>query len=138
MWHGRTPQPYALEQITPNLCLKYISFFDSATNTISHLVVDEATKACAVIDSVLDYNEPNAAKISFESADAIIELIENKACIWNGSVETHAHADHLSAAPYIQQKLGGKLPLGNPLKPSRKSLEKSSILERICSRCQPI
>lgn len=94
---------------------KVHSFFDSATNTISHLVVDEATKACAVIDSVLDY-EPNAAKISFESADAIIELIEKQGLHLEWIIETHAHADHLSAAPYIQQKLGGKIAIGESIK----------------------
>lgn len=81
------------------------SFFDSATNTVSHVVVDPETRKCAIIDSVLDY-EANAAKISYESADKIIHFIisENLEVQW--IIETHAHADHLSAAPYIQKILG--------------------------------
>ncbi len=87
------------------------SFFDPATNTVSHIVVDPETKKCAVIDSVMDY-EPNAAKISFESADRLIELIKKEGYEVEWVMETHAHADHLSAAPYIQQQLGGKVAIG--------------------------
>lgn len=87
------------------------TFFDLATNTATHVVIDPATKQCAVIDSVMDY-EPNGATISFESADKIIAFIQERGLIVQWVLETHAHADHLSAAPYIQGKLGGKLGIG--------------------------
>lgn len=91
------------------------SFFDQATNTVSHVVVDQSTQQCAIIDTVLDY-EPNAAKISFESADKIIDFVQKHNLKTQWVMETHAHADHLSAAPYIQQKLGGMLAIGEPIK----------------------
>lgn len=87
------------------------SFFDEATNTVSHVAVDIETKKCAVIDTVLDY-EPNAAAISFVSADKIIDFVRKENLEVEWVLETHAHADHLSAAPYIQQKLGGTLAIG--------------------------
>ncbi len=82
------------------------SFFDYATNTVSHVVVDESTGKVAIVDSVMDY-EPNSAHISFESADRIIKFIQENNWELQWIIETHAHADHLSAAPYIQKKLGG-------------------------------
>lgn len=91
------------------------SFFDQATNTVSHVAVDETTKQCAIIDTVLDY-EPNAAKISFDSADKIIDFVQKHNLKTQWVMETHAHADHLSAAPYIQQKLGGTLAIGEHIK----------------------
>lgn len=84
------------------------SFFDVATNTVSHIAVDNETKKCAVIDTVLDY-EPNSAAISYVSADQIIDFVKQENLEVEWIIETHAHADHLSAAPYIQQKLGGTL-----------------------------
>ena len=86
-------------------------FFDIHTNTISYVVADPETKDCVVIDSVLDY-EPNGASLSYESADALIAYIQEHEyrVVW--ILETHVHADHLSAAPYIQEKLGGKLGIG--------------------------
>lgn len=91
------------------------SFFDQATNTVSHVAVDETTKQCAIIDTVLDY-EPNAAKISFDSADRIIDFVKKNNLKTQWVMETHAHADHLSAAPYIQQALGGTLAIGEHIK----------------------
>ncbi len=87
------------------------SFFDAFTNTVSHVVVDESTGKAAIIDSVMDY-EPNSAKISFESADRLIQFVQENAWEVQWIIETHAHADHLSAAPYIQEKLGGILAIG--------------------------
>ncbi len=91
------------------------SFFDDATNTVSHVIVDKTTQKCAIIDTVLDY-EPNAAKISFISADKIINFVQKNNLKTQWILETHAHADHLSAAPYIQQKLGGTLAIGEHIK----------------------
>ena len=86
-------------------------FFDEATNTISYVVKDPASNACAVIDSVMDIDYA-AGRISYESADAIIDLITAKGWSLEWVIETHVHADHLSGAPYVQQKLGGKLGIG--------------------------
>ncbi|MBH5321719.1 MBL fold metallo-hydrolase [Aurantiacibacter sediminis] len=89
-------------------------FFDEATNTISYVVSDPATKEAAVIDSVLDY-QAASGRTSYGSADRIIEYVEANrlTVIWH--IETHAHADHISAAPYLQEKLGGKLGIGKEI-----------------------
>ncbi len=90
-------------------------FFDSATNTISYVVADDASKRCAIIDSVLDY-EPHGATISHESADKLIEYIEKSGYTVDWILETHVHADHLSAAPYLKERLGGKIAIGEHIR----------------------
>ena len=91
------------------------SFFDTNTHTVSHVVIDQSTNQVAIIDSVLDY-EPHAAKTSFASADKIISFIKENNYQVQWLIETHAHADHLSAAPYLQSKLGGKLAINAKIK----------------------
>lgn len=86
-------------------------FFDPRTNTISYVVADPATKRCAIIDSVMDF-EPNGASIFFESAQTIIDYIREKGYAIEWILETHVHADHLSAAPYLKEKLGGTMAIG--------------------------
>ncbi|MFS8182828.1 MBL fold metallo-hydrolase [Pseudovibrio denitrificans] len=86
-------------------------FFDPVSNTITYVVTDPETKACAVVDSVMDIDYP-AGRISFEHADEIIEYIRSHGLKLEWLLETHVHADHLSAAPYIQEKLGGKIGIG--------------------------
>ena len=88
-----------------------VPFFDPATNTISYVVRDPDSTACAVIDPVMDFDYA-AGRISFEHADSIIAYIRDKGWRLEWLIETHAHADHLSAAPYIQRHLGGKLGIG--------------------------
>jgi len=90
-------------QVTP--------FFDADTNTISYVVKDPASQACAIVDSVLDFDYA-AGRISYRSADAIIAFIRANNLTLEWQIETHVHADHLSAAPYIQQALGGKIGIG--------------------------
>lgn len=87
------------------------AFFDEPTFTASYVVHDPTTKVAAIIDSVLDFDHPSG-RTSFESADAMIAYVqaEGLKVVW--LLETHAHADHLSAAPYLQEKLGGKLVIG--------------------------
>ena len=87
------------------------SFFDPATNTVTYVVHDPATREAAIIDSVLDF-EPNSGRTATSSADRVIDHItsHNLKVIW--LLETHAHADHFSAAPYLQEKLGGKIAIG--------------------------
>jgi glyoxylase-like metal-dependent hydrolase (beta-lactamase superfamily II) len=86
-------------------------FFDEATNTVSYVVKDPGSPACAIIDSVLDFDYSSGRTGSI-SADAIITHIEQNKLSVEWLIETHAHADHLSAAPYLQDKLGGKLGIG--------------------------
>lgn len=87
------------------------AFFDEATNTISYIVKDPASEACAIIDSVMDF-DPAAARISFGHADAMIARVRDRGLTLEWIIETHVHADHLSAAPYIQERLGGKIGIG--------------------------
>ncbi len=86
-------------------------FFDPQTNTISYVVKDPTSAACAIVDSVMDIDYA-AGRISFEHADEIIDFVRKNGLTVEWLIETHVHADHLSAAPYIQGKLGGKLGIG--------------------------
>jgi glyoxylase-like metal-dependent hydrolase (beta-lactamase superfamily II) len=87
------------------------AFFDPATNTISYIVKDPSSQSCAVIDSVMDIDYA-AGRISYDSCDRIIDHVTKNGLKVEWLIETHAHADHLSGAPYIQSKLGGKLGIG--------------------------
>lgn len=90
------------------------AFFDEATNTISYVVKDPASSACAVIDSVMDIDMA-AGRITYDHADAMIAYIQQNGLRLEWIIETHVHADHLSAAPYIQDKLGGKIGIGDKI-----------------------
>ncbi|MBI1244370.1 MAG: MBL fold metallo-hydrolase [Alphaproteobacteria bacterium] len=85
-----------------------IPFFDPPTNTISYIVKDPASNACAIVDSVLDIDYP-AGRITQRSADAIIARVKADGLTLEWIIETHVHADHLSAARYIRSKLGGRI-----------------------------
>lgn len=89
-------------------------FFDPATNTISYVVQDPETNACAVIDPVMDIDYA-AGRITYAHADEIIAFIRDQGLRLEWLIETHVHADHLSAAPYIQQALGGKIGIGEKI-----------------------
>ena len=86
-------------------------FFDPATNTISYVVKDPGSAACAVIDSVMDIDYA-AGRITYDHADQIIAHIKAQGLRLEWLIETHVHADHLSGAPYIQKALGGKIGIG--------------------------
>ena len=88
-----------------------VAFFDEPTNTVSYVVRDPGSPACAIIDSVLDLDYA-AGRIATASADAIVAHVEAEGLEVQWILETHVHADHLSAAPYLQQKLGGKVGIG--------------------------
>ena len=90
------------------------AYFDAPTNTISYIVRDPASNACAVIDSVMNMDYA-AGRITFESADSIIQNITDRGLDLQWVIETHVHADHLSAAPYLQKKLGGKIGISNKI-----------------------
>ena len=85
--------------------------FDPATNTISYIVKDPASDACAIVDSVMDIDYA-AGRITYEHADALIAEVTKRGLTLEWIIETHVHADHLSAAPYIQDRLGGKVGIG--------------------------
>ena len=87
------------------------AFFDEATNTISYIVKDPTSSACAIVDSVMDIDYA-AGRITCDHADELIRQIEAQGLKLEWIIETHVHADHLSAAPYIQGKLGGKIGIG--------------------------
>lgn len=88
------------------------SFFDEATNTISYVVKDPASDSCAIIDSVMDIDYA-AGRITYDHADRMIDFVRQNVWRLEWIIETHVHADHLSAAPYIQQELGGKIGIGH-------------------------
>jgi glyoxylase-like metal-dependent hydrolase (beta-lactamase superfamily II) len=90
------------------------AFFDDATNTISYIVKDPASDACAIVDSVMDIDYA-AGRITYDHADAMIARVQERGLTLEWIIETHVHADHLSAAPYIQQKLGGKIGIGSKI-----------------------
>ena len=87
------------------------SFFDEATFTVTHVISDPATGSAAIVDSVLDF-DPASGRTSFASADKVIGYVQDRGLEVEWLLETHAHADHLSAAPYLQEKLGGTLAIG--------------------------
>jgi glyoxylase-like metal-dependent hydrolase (beta-lactamase superfamily II) len=87
------------------------AFFDEATNTISYVVKDPTSNACAVIDSVMDIDMA-AGSITYDHADLMIAYIQKNILDLQWIIETHVHADHLSAAPYMKEKLGGKMGVG--------------------------
>jgi glyoxylase-like metal-dependent hydrolase (beta-lactamase superfamily II) len=87
------------------------AFFHEPTNTVSYLVADPETGAAAVIDSVLDY-DPDAGRTSASHADAIVAAIRGAGLRLDWILETHVHADHLSAAPYLRDTLGGRIGIG--------------------------
>jgi glyoxylase-like metal-dependent hydrolase (beta-lactamase superfamily II) len=87
-------------------------FFDEATNTLTYLVREPQGRACAVIDSVLDFDYASG-RTDTRSADAVIAVIRDQGLDLQWILETHVHADHLSAAPYIQERLGGRIGIGD-------------------------
>jgi glyoxylase-like metal-dependent hydrolase (beta-lactamase superfamily II) len=88
--------------------------FDEATNTVTYIVKDPDSLHCAIIDSVMDIDYA-AGRITYKAADALIAEIEARGLTLDWIIETHIHADHLSAAPYIQSRLGGKIGVGEKI-----------------------
>ncbi|RDD61408.1 MBL fold metallo-hydrolase [Ferruginivarius sediminum] len=91
------------------------AFFDEATNTVSYVVTDPETRKCALVDSVLDY-DPAAGRTNRESADRMIAHVREHELQPEWVLETHVHADHLSAAPYLKEQLGGNLAIGEHIR----------------------
>ena len=88
------------------------AIFDPATWTVTYVVYEKPGSACAIIDSVLDY-DPKSGRTSHASADKVIEFVKTNKLKVEWILETHAHADHLTAAPYLKQHLGGKTAIGD-------------------------
>ena len=91
------------------------AFFDEPTNTVSYLVADPATKKAAIIDPVLDYDH-NAGTVDTRSVEAMLKAADEAGFTVDWALETHAHADHLSGAPYIKAKTGAKIGIGEHIK----------------------
>ncbi|MEB0028851.1 MBL fold metallo-hydrolase [Pseudomonas sp. MH9.2] len=89
-------------------------FFDPATSTVSYLVLDLATRHCALVDSVLDY-DPKSGHTATTSADKLIARVAELNAKVDWILETHVHADHLTAAPYLKESLGGKIGIGSQI-----------------------
>ena len=90
------------------------AFFDSATNTVSYVVREPEGRAAAIVDSVLDFDQA-AGRTTTDSADEIIAYVKAEGLKIEWILETHVHADHLSAAPYLQEQLGGKIGIGDQI-----------------------
>ena len=88
------------------------AFFDEATFTVSYVVTDPETSACAIVDSVLDYDAASG-RTSTDSADEIVRFVRDRSLEVCWILETHVHADHLSAAPYLKSTLGGRIAIGS-------------------------
>ena len=91
------------------------SFFDEPTFTATHVVHDPVTREAAIVDSVMDFDQPSG-RTSFEGAERIIDYVQTEGLSVEWLLETHAHADHLSAAPYLQEKLGGMIAIGQEIR----------------------
>lgn len=91
------------------------SFFDHATSTVTHVVSAGPGSACAIIDSVLDY-DPKSGRTSTGSADAVLAYVRGQELRVEWLLETHAHADHLSAAPYLAEQLGAPIAIGTDIR----------------------
>jgi len=90
------------------------SFYDKATATVTYIVSDEATRCCAIIDPVLDY-DPQGGTIATASADQLIDYINKNGLTLEWLLETHIHADHLTAAGYLKEKLGGAIGISDKI-----------------------
>ena len=104
------------------------TFFDAPTWTFTHVVYEKSGSHCAIIDSVLNY-DPKSGRTSAQSADEVIAFIKEEKLKVDWILETHAHADHLTAAPYIQKHLGGKLAIGKHIQDVQKVFKSIFHLE---------
>ena len=97
---------------TSTLNPKVHGIFDTATSTVTYVVYEKPGSACAIIDSVLDY-DPKSGRTKHTSADKVVDFVKTNQLKVEWLLETHAHADHLSAAPYLKEQLGGKTAIGD-------------------------
>jgi len=95
------------------------AFFDQGTWTFTYVVYEKPNTPCVVIDSVLNY-DPKSGRTKTKSADEVIAFVKEQGLTVDWILETHAHADHLSAAPYLQKHLGGKIAIGSHIQDVQK------------------
>ena len=107
--HAPVPHPVDLS-VQPEVA----AFFDAPTNTVTYVVKDPNSLSCAIVDSVMDIDYA-AGRIAYDSADQVIAYVQKHGLKLEWLIETHVHADHLSGAPYIQGKLGGKIGIGEKI-----------------------
>ena len=100
---------------TARAAMQVEAFFDPATSTVSYLLNDPATRQCAIIDSVLDY-DPKSGRTRTDSADRLVARVRELGTTVQWILETHVHADHLSAAAYLKDTLGGQLGIGGHIR----------------------
>jgi len=114
-----------------------MSFFHEPTNTVSHVVWDPTTRSCCVIDSVLDFDAASG-RAKTDSADGLIAFIQNQGLEVEWILETHVHADHLSAAPYLKKRLGGRLGIGENIRVVQEMFGKvfNAGIEFVCDGSQ--
>ncbi len=98
------------------------TFFDQDTFTYTHILIDPNTKACAIVDSVKNY-DAKSGRTTTESADEIVAYVQQNQLTVTWHLETHVHADHLSAAPYLKEKLGGKIAIGDQVQTVQKTFQ---------------
>jgi glyoxylase-like metal-dependent hydrolase (beta-lactamase superfamily II) len=91
---------------------KVHGIFDTVTSTVTYVVYEKLGSACAIIDSVLDY-DPKSGRTKHTSADKVVDFVKTNQLKVEWILETHAHADHFSAAPYLKEQLGGKTAIGD-------------------------
>lgn len=103
-------------------------FFDKDTWTVTYVVYEKPGTPCAIIDSVLDY-DPKSGRTSTRSADEVIDFVKANNLTVELILETHAHADHVTAAPYLQEKLGGAIGIGENIKTVQKVFKEIFNLE---------
>jgi len=99
--------------------LDVMPLFDEVTNTVSYVVADPATRAAALVDSVLDF-DPKSGRTATTSADRMIALVRERGLTVEWILETHVHADHLSAAPYLKDRVGGRIGIGEHIREVQK------------------
>lgn len=107
------------------------SFFDEATSTITHVVACPDTRDAAVVDSVLDF-DPRSGKVSTASADKVATHVATAGLTVRWHLETHAHADHLTAAPYLRERLGGQIAIGAGIRKVQKVFRDIFNLKDVC------
>ena len=103
-----------MSSVNMNVVPEVSAYFDEASNTISYIVKDPDSDHCAIVDSVMDIDYA-AGRITYDHADKMIDEIRERGLTLDWIIETHVHADHLSAAPYIQEKVGGKIGIGSKI-----------------------
>ena len=109
-WRRYVTAPYAFSDAWTNVCSRR-AFFHDGTYTITYVVSEPEGEHCAIVDSVLDY-DPVSGRTSTNAADTLIDFLRERGLTLDWILETHAHVDHLTAAPYLQEKLGGRIAIG--------------------------